>query len=86
MPEQKTEIVHKHLDEHISVKTLEKQHNADCSMICHWVKRYISVGESSFVHKWHPGNKFAALHVNKKPCRFIASIPSSSPHTIQVFV
>ena len=24
-PEQKAEIVHKHLDEHISVRTLEKQ-------------------------------------------------------------
>ena len=50
-PEQKAEIVHKHLDEHISVRTLEKQYNADRSMICHWVKKYIAEGESSFIHK-----------------------------------
>ena len=63
--EQKAEIVHKHLDEHISVRALEKQYNADRSMICHWVKKYIAEGESSFVHKGHPGNKFAALYVSK---------------------
>ena len=64
-PEQKAEIVHKHLDEHISVRTLGKQYNADRSMICHWVKKYIAEGESSFIHKGYPGNKFAALHVSK---------------------
>ena len=30
-----------------------------------WVKKYIAEGESSFIHKGHPGNKFAALHVSK---------------------
>ena len=63
--EQKAEIVHKHLDNHISVRTLEKEYHADRSMICKWVKRYITEGESSFVHKGHPGNHFAALHVSK---------------------
>ncbi len=64
-PEQKREIVHKHLNEHISVRTLEKQYNADRSMICHWVKKYLAEGESSFIHKGHPGNPFAALHTSK---------------------
>ena len=64
-PEQKSEIVHKHLDEHISVRTLEKQYNADRSMICRWVKKYIAEGETSFIPKGHPGNPFAALHVSK---------------------
>ena len=64
-PEQKAEIVHKHLKEHISVRALEKEYHADRSMICKWVKRYIAEGESSFVHKGHPGNPFAALHVSK---------------------
>ena len=64
-PQQKAEIVHKHLNEHISVRTLEKQYNADRSMICHWVKKYLAEGESSFIHKGHPGNTFAALHVSK---------------------
>ena len=64
-PEQKAEIVHKHLNDHISVRTLEREYHADRSMICKWVKRYIAEGESSFVHKGHPGNHFAALHVSK---------------------
>ena len=64
-PEQKSEIVHKHLDEHISVRTLEKQYNADRSMICRWVKKYIAEGETSVIPKGHPGNPFAALHVSK---------------------
>ena len=49
--EQKAEIVHKHLDEHVSVRSLEKEYNADRSMICKWVKRYIAEGESSFAPK-----------------------------------
>ena len=64
-PEQKAEIVHKHLDNHISVRTLEKEYHADRSMICKWVKKYIAEGECSFVHKGHPGNPFTALHVSK---------------------
>ena len=64
-PEQKSEIVHKHLDDHISVRTLEREYTADRSMICRWVKEYIAQGESSFIPKSHPGNRFAALHVNK---------------------
>lgn len=64
--EQKAEIVHKHLDEHVSVRSLEKEYNADRSMICKWVKRYIAEGESSFVPKKRPGNPFSALHTSKK--------------------
>ena len=64
-PEQKAEIVHKHLKEHISVRALEKEYHADRSMICKWVKKYVAEGESSFVHKGHPGNPFVALHVSK---------------------
>ena len=64
-PEQKSEIVHKHLDDHISVRTLEREYTADRSMICRWVKEYIAEGESAFIPKGHPGNHFAALHVSK---------------------
>ena len=65
-PEQKSEIVHKHLDEHISVRKLEREYTADRSMICRWVKEYIAEGESAFIPKGHPGNPFAALHTSKK--------------------
>ena len=64
-PEQKSEIVHKHLDDHVSVRTLEREYIADRSMICRWVKKYIAEGETSFIPKGHPGNPFAALHVSK---------------------
>ena len=64
-PEQKSEIVHKHLDDHISVRTLEREYTADRSMICRWVKEYIAEGESAFISKGHPGNPFAALHTSK---------------------
>lgn len=64
-PEQKAEIISKHLNDHISVRTLEREYDADRSMICKWVKKYISKGESSFIHKGHPGNPFAALHISK---------------------
>lgn len=64
-PDQKSEIVHKHLDEHISVRTLEKEYTADRSMICRWVKEHIAEGESAFNPKGHPGNPFAALHTSK---------------------
>ena len=64
--EQKSEIVHKHLDEHVSVRMLEKEYTADRSMICRWVKEYIAEGEAAFIPKGHPGNPFAALHVSKK--------------------
>ena len=64
-PEQKSEIVHRHLDDHISVRTLEREYTADRSMICRWVKEYIAGGEAAFIPKGHPGNHFAALHVSK---------------------
>ncbi len=32
--EQKSEIVHKHLDEHVSLRELEKEYKAVRSMIC----------------------------------------------------
>lgn len=64
-PEQKLEIIRKHLEDHISLRTLEKEYNAERSMISHWVKAYISDGVSGIPPKVRPGNKFAALHVSK---------------------
>ena len=64
-PEQKKEIVKRHLDEHISVRSLEKEYGAEHSMICRWVKEYISGGEAGLEPKQRPGNRFAALHRSK---------------------
>ena len=64
-PEQKLEIIQKHLEDHISLRTLEKKYNAERSMISHWVKAYIADGEAGIQPKVRPGNKYAALHVSK---------------------
>ena len=64
-PAQKLEIVNKHLEEHISVCTLEKEYGAEHGMICRWVKEYISGGEAGLEPKKRPGNRFAALHRSK---------------------
>ena len=64
-PEQKLEIVHKHLDDHISVKTLAKEYSADTGMICRWTKEFLEGGEAAFEPKPRPGNRFAALHRSK---------------------
>ena len=63
--EQKLEIVHKHLDEHISVRTLAKEYETDSGMICRWTKEYLAGGEQGLRPKARPGNKFAALHRSK---------------------
>ena len=64
-PEQKLEIVQKHLEDHISVEKLGKEYAADSGMICRWVKEYISGGAAGLEPKKRPGNKFAALHRSK---------------------
>ena len=64
-PTQKLEIVKKHLENHISVRTLEKEYGAEHGMICRWVKEYIADGEGGLEAKQRPGNKFAALHRSK---------------------
>ena len=64
-PAQKLEIVNKHLEEHISVCTLEKEYGAEHGMICRWVKEYLSGGEAGLEPKKRPGNRFAALHRSK---------------------
>ena len=64
-PEKKLEIVKKHLDEHISVCSLEREYGAEHGMICRWVKEYIAEGEIGLEPKKRSGNKFAALHRSK---------------------
>lgn len=63
--EQKLEIIGKHLNEHISVRKLEKEYSADRSMFCHWLRKYGKYRETAFNPKGHPGNPFAALHTSK---------------------
>jgi hypothetical protein len=43
--EQKPEIVHKHLDEHLSIRRLEKEYTADRSMINTLQKENLSLSQ-----------------------------------------
>ena len=45
--EQKLEIIEKHLKEHISVRTIEKEYNVDRSLVCHWIRDYNELGEKA---------------------------------------
>ena len=63
--EQKLEIIEKHLNEHISIKKLGREYDADHSMIAKWVRDYSMDGEKALEEKKHPGNKYAAIHTSK---------------------
>ena len=63
--EQKLEIIHKHLDEHVSIKKLGKKYGIIHGMVSRWTKEYLTGGEAAFDPKPRPGNKFAALHRSK---------------------
>lgn len=62
--EEKLRIVKRHLDEHISIRELEKEEKADHSQIAAWVRKYTEEGEKGLEAK-KKGNPFAALHTSK---------------------
>ena len=64
--EQKLEIIGKHLNEHTSLRILEKEYNANRGMICHWLRDYDKYEEKAFDPKGRSGNHFAALYKSKK--------------------
>ena len=64
--EQKLEIIGKHLNEHISLRTLEKEYNANRGMICHQLRDYNKYGEKAFDSKRRLGSRFLALYKSKK--------------------
>ena len=75
-PAQKLEIVNKHLEEHISVCTLEKEYGAEHGMICRWVKEYISGGKAGLEPKKRIGNRFSAFQL---PSTIFGNLICSSP-------
>ena len=64
--EQKLEIVKKHLEEHRSIKSLEKEYDVEHSMVSRWTKEYLSGGEEGLQPKKRRGNPYAALHRSKE--------------------
>ena len=61
--EEKLKIIHLHLNDHVSIKTIEKEHKIDHSLVAAWVKKYLEEGEDAL--EPHNGNPYAALHIKK---------------------
>ena len=61
--EEKLKIIKLHLDEHISLRTLEKDYGVSQGLVSTWVKKYIEEGEEAL--ESHKGNPYAALHTSK---------------------
>ena len=64
--EEKLKYVRMHLEEHISIRTIEREHGISNSLISAWTKQYLAEGEQGLEPKVRPGNHFAALHRSKE--------------------
>lgn len=61
--EEKLRIINRHLSEHVSLLTLEKEEGVGHGLISAWVKRYQEGGEEGLVAR--NGNPYSALHTSK---------------------
>lgn len=61
--EEKMKIIKLHLEEHIPVCEIERQYSISNSLVCAWVKKYITEGEDALEPR--NGNPYAALHTSK---------------------
>ena len=61
--EEKMRYVRLHLEDHISVRQIERDYGIGSSLVSSWVKRYLQDGEDAL--EPHNGNPYAALHRSK---------------------
>ena len=61
--EEKLRIVKMHLDEHKSIRQIERETSIRNSLVSTWVKRYLEEGEDAL--EPHNGNPYSALHTSK---------------------
>lgn len=61
--EEKLRIIRLHLDEHISIRQIEKEYGISNSLVSAWVKKYLEEGEDALEAR--NGNPYAALHTSK---------------------
>ena len=52
-----------HLDEHMSLRQIEKEYGIGNALVGTWVKKYLEEGENAL--EPHNGNPYAALHRSK---------------------
>ena len=61
--EEKMKYVRLHLEEHISLLQIEREHGVGNGLVSSWVKRYLQDGEGALEPR--NGNLYAALHTSK---------------------
>ena len=61
--EEKMKYVRLHLEDHLSVRQIEKEYGISNSLVASWVKRYLQDGENALEPR--NGNPYAALHRSK---------------------
>lgn len=61
--EEKMRYVRLHLEDHISVRQIERDYGIGNALVSNWVKRYLQDGEDAL--EPHNGNPYAALHRSK---------------------
>ena len=61
--EEKLMFIQMHLNEHKSVREIEREYGVSNSLISAWTKKYLEEGEEAL--EPHNGNPYAALHTSK---------------------
>ena len=61
--DEKMKYVRLHLDEHMSLRQIEKEYGIGNALVGTWVKKYLEEGEKAL--EPHNGNPYAALHRSK---------------------
>ena len=61
--DEKLKIIKEHLEEHKSIREIEKEYGVNNSLVSTWVKRYLEDGEDAL--EPHNGNPYAALNTSK---------------------
>ena len=61
--DEKMKYVRLHLDEHMSLRQIEKEYGIGHALVGTWVKKYLEEGENAL--EPHNGNPYAALHRSK---------------------
>lgn len=61
--EEKLKYVKLHLEKHMPIREIERQHGVRNNLVSAWVKKYLEEGEEAL--EPHNGNPYAALHTSK---------------------
>ena len=61
--EEKMKYVRLHLDEHVALSQIEREHGIRNTLVAEWIKRYLQDGEDALEPR--NGNPYAALHRSK---------------------